>query len=330
MSLTPTHPREGALQSVPPGSSDGQRSLLKLIAVSTPLAVVWVLTWNPLCLLVSLAGLLVGIYLGRHPGDTWRGLVASARHIYRVCLSTAHRRHYTLIGLLVLALATVAQHPAWFAARGPVADAASLSQVKVVTRVLTRVIVQPSEALRATDRLTRPAVTSNLSGYILHSPSISSGTIQRALEAMGSPLATAIWYGPGGVQKRMSNYLYDAGKATGVDPAVMLAISFNESHGGRDGAASSTYSIGNERPWSDNGVPMECWHGSCYRFHTSWAQGVDAECILLRSYALGLHGFAKMPRWIDAVSVYAPAGDQNNPASYAAVVYGKLHDWETR
>ena len=207
------------------------------------------------------------------------------------------------------------------------AHAGARPLVRVITTI--KVIVAPSSSLLASDRVPRPAVSQNLDGYLLHAPSISSGTIQRALEAMGSPMATAIWYGPGGEEKRMSNYIFDAGKVTGVDPAVMLAISYNESHAGRDGMAASTHSLGNQRP-SHSLTPVITGSDGSYAYFDNWGQGVDAQVALLRRYATG-QGFGHaMPRWSDAVSVYAPVGDFNSPSGYLAVVLGKIHDWEAR
>lgn len=240
-----------------------------------------------------------------------------------------------MIGVLLLVVGTTVVMPLTTGSTiaSPVAVSIASAAAQTRTIVRTKIVLVLSRAVaarqRAQDAVPRPAITSNLSAYILHSPSISSGTIQRALEAMGSPMASATATDSHGVTKNLAQYVYDAGRVTGVDPAVMLAVFFNESHGGRDGMARLTHSLSNQRP---SGVLTPIISGSdgAYQYFNTWADGVDAQVALFRRYATG-QGFGHaMPRWIDAVDTYAPSADFNSPSGYLAVVLSKIHDWEVK
>ena len=298
----------------------GSTVLLGQLFFSKP---VYCVAWTLLCSVVALYWI--------HPTQAW----TLTQRLYHVLCDTPIRRAYTMIGVLLLVVGTTVVMPlttgSTIASPVAVSIASAAGQTRTIVR--TKIVLVLSRAVaarqRAQDAVPRPAVTSNLSAYILHSPSISSGTIQRALEAMGSPMAGATATDSHGVTKNLAQYLYDAGRVTGVDPAVMLAVCAHESSCGKYGVARCSKSLSNQRPTTEN-TPICPGADGYYQAFSDWTQGVDGMYQLLWKYGHGFGGFTAMHTWAQAVNTWAPAADHNDPAGYSADVYSKIASWEGR
>jgi len=151
----------------------------------------------------------------------------------------------------------------------------------------------------------RRALAPNIGFRILAAPSVSVTAIRAELRRVGSPLLYTTWADG----KDAAQYMWDAGRVLGVDPALLLAFFLHESHYGTRGMARLTFSVGNIRPLS--GQPEL----NGYRFYRTWEDGVDDTYRLLRRYA---HRGA--PDVASAVPVWAPSSDNNNVAAYIASV----------
>ncbi len=161
--------------------------------------------------------------------------------------------------------------------------------------------------------LRRMAMAANPEGNIMHVPSVSVQAIRAALSAAGSPAAAARYAD----HKDAAEYIWDAGRVLGVDPAVLMAIFKNESLFGTRGMARLTNSVGNIRPLA--GQPSL----DGYRLYASWEQGIDSCYLLLRRYALG--GATTLAQ---AIPTWAPASDNNDPQAYTSAalsIMGDLH-----
>lgn len=143
----------------------------------------------------------------------------------------------------------------------------------------------------------------------MHVPSVSVAAIRSALAAAGSP-ALGASYADG---KDAAEYIWDAGRVLGVDPAVVMAIFHHESVFGTQGMARLTNSVGNIRPLA--GQPSL----DGYRLYRSWQEGVDDCYRLLRSYAQ--HGAATVPQ---AIPVWAPPSDNNDDSAYISSVLSTM------
>lgn len=157
--------------------------------------------------------------------------------------------------------------------------------------------------------LQRRAFGVNVTGELLHLPSISVAAIRQALSANGSPILNE-QFADG---KDAAEYIWDAGRVLGIDPAVLMGIFKHESQYGTLGVAVHTHSVGNIRPLA--GQPD--WHG--YRLYASWQQGIDDCYRLLRQYAL--HGATTVDQ---AIPVWAPPTDSNDDTSYISSVMATM------
>jgi hypothetical protein len=151
----------------------------------------------------------------------------------------------------------------------------------------------------------RTALSPNIDGQILHAPSVSVAEIRAALNAVQSPILSTSYAD----NKDAAEYIWDAGRVLGVDPAVLLAIFRYESAFGTRGVARITQSVGNIRPLA--GQPS--YQG--YRSYGSWQEGIDDCYRLLLQYAR--QGATTVG---DAIPTWAPADDNNDPAAYVAGV----------
>jgi len=153
----------------------------------------------------------------------------------------------------------------------------------------------------------RGAEAPNPNATILASPSISIDAIKHALTSAGSPLAVGAVLRE---KRTYAEYIWDKGKATGVDPAVMMAFFNQESNYGTHGVAVATHNPGNIRPFAGRG--SYCSVYGCYAYAVDWFQGIDDTYNLLRTYALakGLRTVAQ------AVPVWAPSSDHNDDAVF--------------
>lgn len=153
---------------------------------------------------------------------------------------------------------------------------------------------------------TRRAVAANPDGQILHPPSVGVRAIWQALQAAGSPLADTTTLRDG---RTYAEYIWDAGRASGVDPAVFMGMFNVESRYGSSGVARYTHSPGNMRA-KDGEASVEG-----YASYPDWFAGIDATYALLREYALN-----GAPTVDAAIPVWAPASDHNDLAAYIAAV----------
>lgn len=142
---------------------------------------------------------------------------------------------------------------------------------------------------------------------LLAPPSISIDAIKQVLTKARSPLAAdAVLHGG----RTYAEYIWDKGKATGVDPAVMMAFFNEESNYGTRGVAVATHNPGNIRPFA--GRRNYCSVYGCYAYAVNWFQGIDDTYNLLRTYATtkGLRTAAQ------AVPVWAPSNDHNDDSIF--------------
>ena len=155
----------------------------------------------------------------------------------------------------------------------------------------------------------RVALAPNPQGAIMHVPSVSVAAIRATLRQAGSPALDAAYAD----DKDVAEYIWDAGRVLGVDPAVVMALFWHESKFGTRGVARLTNSVGNIRPLA--GQPAL----GGYRLYHSWEQGIDDCYRLLLSYAR--HGAATVPL---AIPVWAPPTDHNDVHAYIASVLGTM------
>lgn len=141
---------------------------------------------------------------------------------------------------------------------------------------------------------------------IMGPPSISPERFAEVLQ--GSPAAAD------------ANEIYNYCAQKGVDPAIALAFFYVESKYGTWGIAAETKNWGNLRPhdWSDRPIGESGGFSS----YASWADGgKDFVDLMERSYADMSLG--------DALMIYAPPGDGNDPADYTAQVENQVADYRT-
>jgi len=138
-------------------------------------------------------------------------------------------------------------------------------------------------------------------------PSVSAATIDRVLAQYGSPAA-----GQG-------TLFYDLGVQYGIDPAYALAFYIHESSAGTQGVARFTHSIGNIRVTPG----YESYEG--YRSYSTYAQGIEDWYKLIKTLYIEGWGLTTPG---PLIARYAPWGDNNNPAVYAATVKALVDSWE--
>jgi len=140
-------------------------------------------------------------------------------------------------------------------------------------------------------------------------------TVWHALWAAGSPLADN---GPRNNGKTYAEYIWDEGKATGIDPAIVMGIFRQESSYGTQGMAVLTHSLGNMRPMHP-GAQL-CGGDGCYQYEPNWFRGIDDIYRLLRRYVA--RGYATADQLIPT---WAPPGDFNDDAIYSFSVHQTMH-----
>jgi hypothetical protein len=149
-----------------------------------------------------------------------------------------------------------------------------------------------------------PSVTPSQSSVLGH-PSLSAAFVDRVLLRAASPAAG------------LGQAFYEESLTTGIDDAFPLAIFKHESSLGKQGIATVTHSVGNIRC---AGYPT-CYQG--FRFYQTWHEGLhDLYHLLATEYIpYGLVTPAQI------LHKYAPAGDGNDPAGYAAAVVSYIQAW---
>lgn len=166
----------------------------------------------------------------------------------------------------------------------------------------------------------RGADQPNLAGRLAAPPSVSVRGIWRALWAAGSPLAND---GPRRGHKTYAEYLWDRGKALGIDPAVVMAIFRQESGYGTQGMATLTHDLGNSRPGI--GQQEVCGGDGCYGYDATWFDGIDAIYALLRRYIT--QGYSSIDQ---IIAVWAPPSDGNDDIAYLYGVYQTMQALNAR
>jgi hypothetical protein len=112
--------------------------------------------------------------------------------------------------------------------------------------------------------------------------------------------------------------LYDLGVQYGIDPAYALSFFVVESAAGTRGVARTTHSLGNIRCTPG----YACAAG--YRAYPTWADGARDWFVLIRMRYLDTWHL-RTPATI--LPRYAPPGDGNDPAAYAASVIQLVDGW---
>ncbi len=156
----------------------------------------------------------------------------------------------------------------------------------------------------------RRAEAPNAAGAVVAPPSASVGAIWRALWATGSPLANNT---PRRDGRTYAEYVWDKGRQTGVDPAVVMGFFRMESHYGIEGIAVHTHSLSNARPIGAQRAL--CTNDGCYADESTWWAGINDIYALLRAYAD--RGLTTADT---AIPVWAPSSDHNNIRAYRAAV----------
>ena len=143
---------------------------------------------------------------------------------------------------------------------------------------------------------------------VVGKPTITPDKIDAVLRSYNSPAAGS------------GKAFYDLGVKYGIDPAYALAFFVQESTAGTKGVAATSKSLGNIR-WTQG-----CGFAnvSGYRGYGSWEQGAEDWYKLIGQLYVGGWGLSTVEK---IVPVYAPSGDNNNPASYVRVVTSLVDGW---
>ncbi|HUS14166.1 MAG TPA: glycosyl hydrolase [Chloroflexia bacterium] len=148
-------------------------------------------------------------------------------------------------------------------------------------------------------------------------PTISLDVFAGVLKAHGSPAlheAAALAY-------------YKAALDRGINPAVALAFFEHESQCGTEGpvAAAGAKNWGNLRPRNDGTIGRAAGKVSTefgvFRRYATFIDGLLDWCDLMLSVYAGMS-------IREALKIYAPASDQNDPNSYAATVLRRIAKWD--
>lgn len=217
-----------------------------------------------------------------------------------------------MIAVLVQAHATWSVpeiQPAAFAAQeGPIFRTINDGQIVIAPDAPPPPVMEASSTtplVYSVDSVMHPikevAPVANINFAIKAAPSVSIAVIRAQLVQYRSPLLAASW--PDG--KDAAEYIWDAGRVLGIDPAVLMAIFHHESEYGTSGMAQLTDSVGNIRPLS-NQPELDN-----YRFYRTWQEGVDDAYRLLGEYAK--QGADTIPK---ALWIWAPPADGNDTQGY--------------
>ncbi len=151
-----------------------------------------------------------------------------------------------------------------------------------------------------------------------HGCSLSAEEVEAVLKAYNSPAV--------GVGEASVGFC----KEYGIDNAYWLAQFIHESTAGTAGAAVETANTGNIIG-SYNGHQK----GRFRDYQGDWKMGTQQHFQLLacyqsggaESFCDGLYSGKKHDTIVDAIATWAPAEDQNDPASYAAAVQKDVSNW---
>ena len=105
----------------------------------------------------------------------------------------------------------------------------------------------------------------------------------------------------------------------GMDPAIALAFFKHESTYGTKGIATRTRNWGNLRRSQGNALKVaEGW-----AWYATWEDSIRDWCILIGNRYIK-QGLITVDQ---AIPVYAPSADHNNPDRYIASIYSALASW---
>lgn len=116
-------------------------------------------------------------------------------------------------------------------------------------------------------------------------------------------------------------YAFTAGcNRTGVDNGYVMAQFIQESGAGTTGVAAHTNSSGNIKCTDDN-----CYQG--FQVYPGWTEGIEAHFDLLKLYSVRSPSGRQHQTIASAIAEWAPAEDNNDPASYANAVKQAVTSW---
>lgn len=137
-------------------------------------------------------------------------------------------------------------------------------------------------------------------------PSLEGKLVDRILAAYGSPL------------QGHGNEIAALSARYRIDDAVALAFFIMESRAGTQGEATLTRNVGNLRPMPD----APALDG--YRLYQSWMMGVTEWFQVMHTLYLDQLKLATIE---EVVPVYAPASDDNDPATMIAGIHQLVACW---
>jgi hypothetical protein len=138
--------------------------------------------------------------------------------------------------------------------------------------------------------------------------------VQDFLEKVGSPAANEKVG-----NERFSDALVRMGKEHHIDPAVALGFFLQESTCGRAGRAVNNHSFGNIKGTSPEGMT-----DGTFRKYSSWTAGAADWYNLMDKY-VNNRGLETLSQ---AIKVYAPSSDGNNPSRYTSTVVGMVEKYK--
>lgn len=160
-----------------------------------------------------------------------------------------------------------------------------------------------------TRQLHQPSLAPHSAFDLRGRPSVSPALIDTVLASYGSPLA-----GDG-------KQIYQLGIKYGIDPAFCLAFFVHESAAGTRGEAVLTHSVGNIRAVA--GAPSM----DGYRYYDTWLESAEDWYRLISNLYIQKWGLTTVD---SIIPVYAPSGDNNDPAAYIDDVEQLVSAWRTQ
>lgn len=142
-------------------------------------------------------------------------------------------------------------------------------------------------------------------------PSITKERFARVLLVAKSPASAE------------SGVLYDILVRYRINPAVGLAFFEHESSLGKKGKAVTTKNWGNIRRSQGGAFKVE----GGFAFYETWAAGLEDWCKLIINDYVNPRKH-NTPGVRNALRIYAPSSDNNNPDAYANAVIALVRQWE--
>lgn len=152
----------------------------------------------------------------------------------------------------------------------------------------------------------------NMTARVTGKPTISAQQIDTILCTFSSPAC------------HKGQTLYDLGVKYNIDSAYALAFFLHESHFGTQGEARTTFSLGNLRCINDRPC-VDRDRGGYAQFY-SWEDGFQHWFALIRELYINTWHRETVAAILEK---YAPAGDGNDPTSYANNVMHAVAVWRS-